>query len=171
MDQKSFQEELKTLTEGKKERRSNTSLVADVMNDIEAALARGVRRETIHQALLNQGVTLTFQGFMSALRAIRRKKREEQADKPKGTAPTSKTEATPPVPSTPLVSAHKATQPPKTPPLEEEDEETRVIQEFKKSIAHLSAVQQGKKMSDFIDKLQENKMSSTTRRWLERTEP
>jgi hypothetical protein len=45
-------------------------------------------------------------------------------------------------------------------------EEDKEFEEFKKSIAHLPAVQKGKKTADYLEKKQEGKMSLTTRKWL-----
>ena len=156
MDKKAFQEDILTLTEGKKERRSNTALIAGLMDDIEAALVKGVRREVIYQALLKQGVTLTFQGFESALRELRKKRRakttqtRQPTQRPEAPKPTTATLQMNPA----LVGVAPPSTPSETKPLDiPGNKHTGVDEElkaFKESIKHLPDREKGKKLFEYM---------------------
>jgi hypothetical protein len=159
-------------------RRSQIGLLAENLVAIEKALSRGIPRVVVWEGLREEGLTLTFLSFETCLQRLRKRNAAKESSQPPATpvgmSPlTTKPPAAFPASINPgsTVSAHKVTQSVKPLQNEEEDEESRAIQEYKKSIAHLPAVQQGKKMADFIEKLGENRMSPTTRRWLEKTEP
>ncbi|WP_230182707.1 hypothetical protein [Aquabacterium sp. CECT 9606] len=56
--------------------RSETARLRDVFADIEAALSAGVRREAVLATLHENGFTMTFTGFKSALQRIRKERTE-----------------------------------------------------------------------------------------------
>jgi hypothetical protein len=72
----SLVEELRSLAVGKKGR-SDTARLGDYLEEIEAAMAKGVRRDQILATLRKHGFSFSMEGFQSALR-IQRKKRAEQ---------------------------------------------------------------------------------------------
>lgn len=128
MDKKAFQEELKALAQTRQGRRSNTAIIAEVIDDIEEALAGGIKREAILQALQKQGVTLTLEGFQSAMRTLRKRRKTptEPGTKPEPAnsappAPTQSSSQRPLIPSnTPRPLVPSASLPrapiPKAPP-------------------------------------------------------
>lgn len=54
--------------------RSETARLNDVINEVEAALAAGVHRSAVLQALHGQGFTMTLKSFESALYRMRKKR-------------------------------------------------------------------------------------------------
>jgi hypothetical protein len=177
MDKKAMKESLWGLAEGA-DGRSDSALVGELLGEIDAAMARGVRREVILASLRQHGVSLTLQGFQTALR---RKRKERATREAKGTSsnknlPTmSAQQKEAPKPTavnsqTVLSSARPTASSPKLEPnLPEqksklEEEEDKAFDEHQKSIAHLSAVQRGKQTADFLEKQAENRMSPTARK-------
>ncbi|WP_216658154.1 hypothetical protein [Halomonas hibernica] len=88
MDKNSVSDVLRGLAEGDKAR-SETARLRDVVDEVEAALAAGVSRAAILEALHSQGFTMTLKSFESALYRIRRqrKKAEEKAPQKKAETP------------------------------------------------------------------------------------
>lgn len=66
---------LQALAQGN-EHRSVIARVRDVFEDIEAALAAGVSRKAIVDALAEQGLTLSLRSLDNALYAIRKQRRK-----------------------------------------------------------------------------------------------
>jgi len=64
---------LRALTEDTSAR-SETARLRDVFDEIEAALNAGVRREAVLATLHENGFTMTFTGFKSALQRIRKER-------------------------------------------------------------------------------------------------
>lgn len=86
---------LRTLAASDK-RRSQTARLRDIIDEVEAALAAGVSRATVLDALNENGFAMTPKSFESALYRIRKKQRQATAS-PAG---RSHDEPTPPTPST-----------------------------------------------------------------------
>ena len=70
---------LRALDTGDKSR-SETARLRDIVDEVEAALAAGVSRAAVLEALNAQGFTMTLKSFESALYRIRKKR--TQAAKP-----------------------------------------------------------------------------------------
>lgn len=159
-------------------KRPQASLLEENLVSIEQALARGVSRVAVWKALQEEGFTLTFGSFENALHRIRKKK----AGAPGGVKSKVSGEASkPPAPneakSAARVMPQSETKP--TPPAgqvqeesltEQEERELREYKEFEKTVIHLPVVQRARKLADFLEKQSENRMSLSTRRWLERGE-
>ena len=73
MDKKGLSERLKTVS-GDDSKRSNSALLSDVIDDVEAALAAGVRRSAVVEKLAEHGLEMTLSTFDSSLRRIRQKR-------------------------------------------------------------------------------------------------
>ncbi|KAF1003912.1 MAG: hypothetical protein GAK28_04375 [Luteibacter sp.] len=58
--------------------RSDTARLRDVMDEVEAALKAGVRREAVLAKLHENGFTMTLASFKSALQRIRKERREHE---------------------------------------------------------------------------------------------
>ncbi|WP_193373736.1 hypothetical protein [Burkholderia sp. KJ006] len=61
------------------DQRSQTARLRDVLPDVEAAIAAGVRHEHILNTLHNGGFTFTMSGFKQALRRLRARSDRAQA--------------------------------------------------------------------------------------------
>lgn len=77
MTKDSVADVLRALATGDKSR-SETARLRDIVDEVEAALAAGVSRAAVLEALNAQGFTMTLKSFESALYRIR-KKRTQQA--------------------------------------------------------------------------------------------
>lgn len=108
MQTNSVADVLRALATGDKAR-SETARLRDVVDEVEAALAAGVSRAAVLEALHGQGFTMTLKSFESALYRIR-KQRER----------TGQRQASPPPPSTATPTA-EPTKEPDTPPISGED--------------------------------------------------
>lgn len=72
---------LQALATGDKSR-SETARLRDVIGEVEAALAAGVSRAAILEALHGQGFTMTLKGFESALYRIRKARAKQSQPAP-----------------------------------------------------------------------------------------
>ena len=72
MDKKGLSERLKTVS-GDDSKRSNSALLSDVIDDVEAALAAGVSRVVVVDELAAFGLTMSLSAFDTALHRIRKK--------------------------------------------------------------------------------------------------
>lgn len=152
--------------------RSETAQLKHLLEEVEAALAVGVKRELVLEVLHKQGFKFSMRGFETALYRLRKRKKASTSPQAKsleqlsaaasklapGAAPKAETKPAP------------AAQTQKEPLTAEEERELREYKEYEKTLSHLSIVQRAKKLSDFLEKQNENKMSLSTRRWLERNE-
>lgn len=77
MEENSVADVLRALAKGKKAR-SETALLRDSFDEVEAALQAGVSRAAILEALQEKGFTMGLKGFESALYRIRK----QRANKP-----------------------------------------------------------------------------------------
>jgi len=84
MDRNNVADVLRGLAEGDKAR-SETARLRDVIDEVETALAAGVSRAAILEALHSQGFTMTLKSFESALYRIRRQRNKEGGKAPKRT--------------------------------------------------------------------------------------
>ncbi|MDC6237003.1 hypothetical protein PP724_22835 [Ralstonia solanacearum] len=79
--------------------RSETARLRDVFGEVEAALDAGVKRQTILEALNEQGFTMTLKSFESALYRIRKQQKTghqaERTPAPQTAALPAKTQPTP----------------------------------------------------------------------------
>lgn len=73
MTKDSVADVLRALATGDKSR-SETARLRDIVNEVEAALAAGVSRVAVLEALNAQGFTMTLKSFESALYRIRKKR-------------------------------------------------------------------------------------------------
>jgi hypothetical protein len=73
MTKTSVADVLRELAKGDKAR-SETARLRDVMDEVEAALAAGVSRAAVLEALHGQGFTMTLKSFESALYRIRKQR-------------------------------------------------------------------------------------------------
>lgn len=73
MTKDSVADVLRALATGDKSR-SETARLRDIVDEVEAALAAGVSRAAVLQALNDQGFTMTLKSFESALYRIRKKR-------------------------------------------------------------------------------------------------
>ncbi len=73
MTKNSVADVLRALATGDKSR-SETARLRDIVDEVEAALAAGVSRAAVLQALNDQGFTMTLKSFESALYRIRKKR-------------------------------------------------------------------------------------------------
>lgn len=73
MQTNSVADVLRALATGDKAR-SETARLRDVVDEVEAALAAGVSRAAILEALHGQGFTMTLKSFESALYRIRKQR-------------------------------------------------------------------------------------------------
>ena len=80
MTKDSVADVLRALATGDKSR-SETARLRDIVDEVEAALAAGVSRAAVLEALNAQGFTMTLKSFESALYRIR-KKRTQPAQAP-----------------------------------------------------------------------------------------
>lgn len=84
MQTNSVADVLRALATGDKAR-SETARLRDVVGEVEAALAAGVSRAAILEALHGQGFTMTLKSFESALYRIR--KQRERPSQPQAASP------------------------------------------------------------------------------------
>ena len=73
MTNNSVADVLRALATGDKSR-SETARLRDIVDEVEAALAAGVSRAAVLEALNDQGFTMTLKSFESALYRIRKKR-------------------------------------------------------------------------------------------------
>ena len=137
---------------GGDKKRPQTALLAEHLEGIEQAIQRGIPVVSVWKALQEEGFTLTFKSFENALHRLRKRKAGSLTNKP----PKTKAQ-----PSVPAVTPSKAQETP-----EVQTEEDKEFEAYKKSVAHLPIIQRSKKIADFLEKQQENKMSPSTRKWL-----
>jgi hypothetical protein len=102
MTKNSVADVLRALATGDKNR-SETARLFDIVDEVEAALAAGVSRAAVLQALNDQGFTMTLKSFESALYRIRKKRTKPPTLKAKTeqAQPTKPTEAQPQTPPAP----------------------------------------------------------------------
>ena len=86
MTKTSVADVLRELAKGDKSR-SETARLRDVIDEVEAALAAGVRRSAVLEALHGQGFTMTLKSFESALYRIRKQRGQGTAGAPAAPAP------------------------------------------------------------------------------------
>lgn len=153
--------------------RSETAHLKHLLEEVEAALAVGVKRELVLEVLHKQGFKFSMRGFETALYRLRKRKKAAASPKAKAleqlqeAASKTVTSAAPKAGTKPTQPAAQLQQEPLT---EQEERELREYKEFEKTVLHLPVVQRAKKLADFLEKQSENKMSPTTRRMLERDE-
>lgn len=75
MDKESVKETLRSLKDDDKAR-SNTARLRAVFDEVEEALAAGVKRKAILEALRGHGFTLSAKTFYGAIHKIRRERRQ-----------------------------------------------------------------------------------------------
>ncbi|WP_319103226.1 hypothetical protein [Pseudomonas aeruginosa] len=80
MTKTSVADVLRELAKGDKSR-SETARLRDVIDEVEAALAAGVSRSAVLEALHGQGFTMTLKSFESALYRIRKQREQGGARK------------------------------------------------------------------------------------------
>ncbi|MFS8371836.1 hypothetical protein EIQ27_00490 [Xanthomonas campestris pv. armoraciae] len=73
MTKTSVADVLRELAKGEKSR-SETARLRDVIDEVEAAIAAGVSRSAVLEALHGQGFTMTLKSFESALYRIRKQR-------------------------------------------------------------------------------------------------
>lgn len=78
MTKDSVADVLRALATGDKSR-SETARLRDIVDEVEAALAAGVSRAAVLEALNAQGFTMTLKSFESALYRIRKKRAKPAA--------------------------------------------------------------------------------------------
>lgn len=81
MTKNSVADVLRELAKGDKSR-SETARLIDVTDEVEAALAAGVSRSAVLNALHGQGFTMTLKSFESALYRIRKQRGQGTAETP-----------------------------------------------------------------------------------------
>ena len=86
MQTNSVADVLRALATGDKAR-SETARLRDVVDEVEAALAAGVSRAAILEALHGQGFTMTLKSFESALYRIRKQRGQDTAGTPAAPVP------------------------------------------------------------------------------------
>ena len=88
MTKTSVADVLRELAKGD-ESRSETARLRDVIDEVEAALAAGVSRSAVLDALHGQGFTMTLKSFESALYRIRKQRGQGTAGTPAAPVPAS----------------------------------------------------------------------------------
>lgn len=86
MTKTSVADVLRELAKGDKSR-SETARLRDVIDEVEAALAAGVSRSAVLDALHGQGFTMTLKSFESALYRIRKQRGQGTAGIPAAPVP------------------------------------------------------------------------------------
>ena len=66
--------QLRSLASDATSKRSKAARLLDVVDDVEAALAAGVRRSAVVEKLAEHGLEMTLSTFDSSLRRIRQKR-------------------------------------------------------------------------------------------------
>ncbi len=74
MGNKTLSEHLQELASAATDKRSKVARLRDVVDDVEAALAAGVRRSAVVEKLAEHGLEMTLSTFDSSLRRIRQKR-------------------------------------------------------------------------------------------------
>ena len=74
MGNKTLSENLQELACSATDKRSKAARLRDVVDDVEAALAAGVRRSAVVEKLAEHGLEMTLSTFDSSLRRIRQKR-------------------------------------------------------------------------------------------------
>ena len=74
MGNKTLSENLQELASAATDKRSKVARLRDVVDDVEAALAAGVRRSAVVEKLAEHGLEMTLSTFDSSLRRIRQKR-------------------------------------------------------------------------------------------------
>jgi len=82
MTSKDVSEALRALATG--DDRPETARLRDIIDDVEEAILKGVKREAIVQTLNERGFKMNLKSFESALYRIRLKRREDKTEKKKG---------------------------------------------------------------------------------------
>ncbi|CAH2813089.1 MAG: hypothetical protein CBARDMAM_7403 [uncultured Caballeronia sp.] len=88
MTKTSVADVLRELAKGDKSR-LETARLRDVIDEVEAALAAGVSRSAVLEALHGQGFTMTLKSFESALYRIRKQRGQGTPGNQTAPAPTS----------------------------------------------------------------------------------
>lgn len=86
MTKTSVADVLRELAKGDKSR-SETARLRDVIDEVETALAAGVSRSAVLEALHGQGFTMTLKSFESALYRIRKQRGQGTAGTPTAPVP------------------------------------------------------------------------------------
>ncbi|CAD7742101.1 MULTISPECIES: hypothetical protein [Gammaproteobacteria] len=81
MTKTSVADVLRELAKGDKSR-SETARLRDVIDEVEAAIAAGVSRSAVLEALHGQGFTMTLKSFESALYRIRKQRGQGETGAP-----------------------------------------------------------------------------------------
>jgi hypothetical protein len=142
-------------------RRSQIGLLAENLVAIEKALSRGIPRVVVWEGLREEGLTLTFLSFETCLQRLRKRKAAQgtsQAPQPTTSQSLSQPSAKPI--SSAAVSVGSSGS-------EQEAEDLKLVA-FKKSIAHLSVVQRAKKISDYHEQEERNRMSPLVQKILDK---
>ena len=110
MTKTSVADVLRELAKGDKSR-SETARLRDVIDEVEAALAAGVSRSAVLEALHGQGFTMTLKSFESALYRISKQRGQGAAEAPAAPAPASLRHDEKPPASAPAESAREGDKP------------------------------------------------------------
>ncbi|MCT8003918.1 hypothetical protein NZL82_18790 [Sphingomonas sanguinis] len=110
MTKTSVADVLRELAKGDKSR-SETARLRDVIDEVEAALAAGVSRSAVLEALHGQGFTMTLKSFESALYRIRKQRGQGAAGAPAAPAPAPLRHDEKPPASPPAESAREGDKP------------------------------------------------------------
>ncbi|HHU9433225.1 TPA: hypothetical protein ACUK7H_004914 [Escherichia coli] len=110
MTKTSVADVLRELAKGDKSR-SETARLRDVIDEVEAALAAGVSRSAVLEALHGQGFTMTLKSFESALYRIRKQRGQGAAGVPAAPAPAPLRHDEKPPASPPAENAREGDRP------------------------------------------------------------
>jgi hypothetical protein len=138
---------LQGLAQGKKGK-TETARLRELLPAIEATFGTGVSRQVVFETLKERGFTFSFASFVSTLYYLR-KERATKALSPSKLQPSSQPSAKPSQAAPVSVESSRS---------EQEAEDAKLVA-FKKSIAHLSVVQRAKKISDYHEQEERNRMS------------
>lgn len=109
MDRKSVSDVLRSLATGEKNR-SESARLRDVFDSVEAAIAAGVSRTAILEALHGEGFTMTLKTFDNALYRIRKRNQKATKTEQKIARPPPKPigefTPTPTKPEPPVTASH-----------------------------------------------------------------
>ncbi|GAE48496.1 MULTISPECIES: hypothetical protein [Xanthomonas] len=110
MTKTSVADVLRELAKGDKSR-SETARLRDVIDEVEAALAAGVSRSAVLDALHGQGFTMTLKSFESALYRIRKQRGQGTAGTPAAPVPAPLRHDEKPPASPPAENAREGDKP------------------------------------------------------------
>ncbi|EFB0286295.1 hypothetical protein HGB69_004444 [Salmonella enterica] len=110
MTKTSVADVLRELAKGDKSR-SETARLRDVIDEVEAALAAGVSRSAVLEALHGQGFTMTLKSFESALYRIRKQRGQGTAGTPAAPVPAPLRHDEKPPASPPAENAREGDKP------------------------------------------------------------